>query len=333
MKCEVASRVNMGRQSRHLPRVSVAMVFAAALVGSSTLHCAEVLHATKIFGTEAGALHGLAFDEATDRLYTVERATTLNAPQLRAYSLDGTLVSGPHALTGTEGALTRLGLHFLRGEATIGGESVPAGSLVMIRDRTLYVLDKTDGAVIVREDVSPDFDTGGLCTRPLNAGGKGLGYSTRLGRFLTTHSANNCSGVVQLAGGEVTGFIPAPVPASSGAGDAKENPLTGRIWVGNAPAIDGLTVFSGQGALLREFEVLDAEALVPVGIMRLCFDSGGERLWLLGSVTGDVYQIDVPLIVAEPVPILGPFGAVFLVLALLVAGCRAVAGRPAMARG
>lgn len=221
------------------------IVSACAIVVASTLllaprdSSAEVLLATKIFSTAAEARHGLAYDAPASRLYTIERADSIVGPKLRAYTLDGTLVSGPHELVETVGSQTKMGLHFLRGAASIGGEAVPAGTLTYLRgtagglfpDVHLYALDKTDGTVIKSEVVVPDFETGGLCAKPLVAGGKGLGYSARLGLFLSTHSLNNCSGFAQFIGGEVTGFVPISVPASSGAGDLKEHPSSGNIWV------------------------------------------------------------------------------------------------------
>jgi hypothetical protein len=246
----------------------------------------------------------------------VERATTVVPPQLRAYTLSGTLVSGPHALSGTSGALTRMGLHFIREATTIGGQGVAAGSLIYLRDATLYVLDKTDGSVIVSEAVNPGFDTGGLCTNPLNGGGKGLGYSTRLDRFLTTSSCCNCSGIAEFIGNQTTGFIPLSVPATGGAGSVKERPSTGNLWVVNAPNSVGLSVVSEARVLLREFVVADADTLGPVASMRLAFDTSGSRLWLLSTSNGDIFELDITL--PQPLPTLSP--SAWLVLVLVLGG-------------
>jgi hypothetical protein len=289
-------------------------VALALLLTPQRSHAQQTVLAANLFATAAGERHGLAYDAATGRLFTVERATTLAAPQLRAYTLNGTLVSGPHALSGTTGALTAMGLHFLRGNTSIGGQAVPAGTLVYLRDATLYALDKTDGSVMASEAVDINFDTGGLCTKPLGGAGKGLGYSTRLGRFLSTNSCCNCSGVAEFIAGGVTGFIPVPVPGSSGAGGVKEHPASGNIWVGNAPDINSLSEFSQQRVLLRQFEVFEAGTLGLVAIMRLAFDATGQRLWLLGF-DGVVYQINGQDI-SSAVPVLGPEGIFALALLL-----------------
>jgi hypothetical protein len=266
----------------------------------------------------------LAYEAATNRLYTIERADTLTDPQLRAYTLDGNLVpGGPHELVETVGSQTKMGLHFLRGGASIGGQAVSSGTLTYLRGSTavnpvvtLYALDETDGSVIASEVVNPDFDTGGLCQSPLVSGGKGLGYSTRLGRFMSTHSLNNCSGYALFMGGQVTGFVPISLPGSGGAGDVKEHPLSGNIWVANAPDADSLTVFSPAGVPLQEFDIIDADTLSAVtSIMRIAFDASGDRLWLIRS-NGDVYQIDAASVFA-PVPAVSPWGSLLLALVLV----------------
>lgn len=209
---------------------AIAIASMLLLAGQECRAAGDTLFVTKIFTNDAEEEHGLAFDGATNWLYTVERATTVVPPQLRAYTLSGTLVSGPHALSGTSGALTRMGLHFIREATTIGGQGVAAGSLIYLRDATLYVLDKTDGSVIVSEAVNPGYDTGGLCKNPLNGGGKGLGYSTRLDRFLTTSSCCNCSGIAEFIGNQTTGFIPLSIPAPPGRGASRS---------GRVPEISG----------------------------------------------------------------------------------------------
>jgi hypothetical protein len=306
---------------RILAAAAIAFTTTLLVVPSDCMAQATTLFATKIFSDAAGEEHGLAYDAAANRLYTVERATTLVAPQLRAYALDGTLVSGPHALSATTGALTRMGLHFIRAATSIGGQAVSAGSLIYLRDATLYVLDKTDGSVTASEVVDPDFDTGGLCTSPLAGGGKGLGYSTALGRFMSTNSCCNCSGVAEFIGGQVTGFIATPVPGTAGSGGVKEQPGSGNIWVGSSPSIASLSVFSQQRALIAEYNVVDADTLGPVGVMRLAFDATGDTLWLLSSANGDIYQADVSSL-PEPVPTLGAWGLLLLVLALGVGALR-----------
>jgi hypothetical protein len=270
--------------------------------------------ATKIFSNDAGKEHGLAYDAAANWLYTVERATTLVDPQLRAYSLDGTRTSDPHALSATTGSLTKMGLHVVRAGVTIGAQAVAAGTLTYLCDGVLYALDETDGSVLASEVVDPNFDTGGLCTAPLAGGGKGLGYSTLLGHFMATSSCCNCSGVAEFSEGRAIGFIPVSIPGSSGAGDVKEQPALGNPWVGNAPAINSLSVFSPKKTLLQQFDVFDADTLLAVGIMRLAFDATGETLWLIGSNNGDIYQLDVSKL-PEPVPALHSWGALLLALA------------------
>jgi hypothetical protein len=306
--------------------------FAGAIALASTLvltppDCAAdatPLLASNIFSTDAGETAGLAYDAATNQLYTVERRTNTAEPQLRAYTLDGTLIpGGPHELLETAGGGTKMGLHVLRGGTSIGGQAVPAGTLTYLRGAiatfpnvTLYALDKADGTVLTSEVVNPDFDTGGLCESPLVSGGKGLGYSTHLGRFMSTHSLNNCSGFALFTGGQVTGFIPVPLPGSGGAGDVKEHPLSGNLWVANAPDADSLTVFSQAGAPLQEFDVVDADTLSAVGsVMRIAFDATGDRLWLIRT-GGDVYQIDAPA-VSTPVPTVHPLASIFLALILI----------------
>ena len=150
-----------------------------------------------------------------------------------------------------------------------------------------------------------NFDTGGLCVKPLNGGGKGLGYSTNLGVFLSTSSCCNCSGVVEFTSSQVTGFIPTSVPATNGGGGVKEHPLTGDIYVANSPNIHSFSVFSSARVLLAQFNVLDAQTLGPVALMRLAFDTTGDRLWILGF-DGGVYQVDNPSvggIPPAPIPI------------------------------
>ena len=313
-------------------RAAHRILYAGAIAIASTLlltplDCeadATPLLASNIFSTGAGETAGLAYDAATNRLYTVERATTLIDPQLRAYELDGTLVPGsPHELVETAGSQMKMGLHFLRGGESIGGQAMSSGTLTYLRGSTavhnfvtLYALDKTDGSVIASEVVNPDFETGGLCDSPLVSGGKGLGYSTRLGRFMSTHSLNNCSGFALFIGGQVTGFVEISLPGSGGAGDVKEHPLSGNIWVANAPDADSLTVFSQAGVPLQEFDVIDADTLSAViTIKRIAFDASGDRLWLIRS-DGDVYQIDAPA-VSAPVPVASPWGLLLLSLALV----------------
>jgi len=262
----------------------------------------QTIYATQLFATEAGERQGLAYDSATDRLYTIERATTLVAPQMRVYTLAGTLVGGPYTLSGTSGALTRMGLHFIRTGTNIGGQAAPAGSLIYLRDATLYILNKNNGNVIASEAVNVNFDTGGLCVRPLNGGGKGLGYSTTLGLFLSTNSCCNCSGVAEFNTGQVTGFVPISVPATNGGGDVKEHPLSGNIVVANSPGSDSFSVLSPARALLRQYVVLDGETLAPFGVMRIAFDATGDRMWLLGF-DGNVYQINNPAVGVPPGPI------------------------------
>ena len=185
---------------------------------------------------------------------------------------------------------------------------------------TLYSLDKTDGSVLTSEVVNPDFDTGGLCQSPLVAGGKGLGFSTNLGRFMSTHSLNNCSGYALFIGGSVTDFVPISLPGSGGAGDVKEHPLSGNLWVANAPDGNSLTAFSTANLPLQEFDVIDADTLGTVGtIMRIAFDATGSRLWLLNA-SGDVYLINGPT-VTPAVPALSSWGSV--IVGLLFAGLAA----------
>lgn len=299
-----------------LPRIAVfAALKIALLLTASPGFAQETLLATKLFDTAAGERQGLAYEPATDRLYTIERATTLVAPQLRAYTLAGSLVSGPHLLDETSGGLTQMGLHFLRADASFAGGTASAGSLVYLRDGTLYTLDKSDGSVIDEEVVDPDFDTGGLCTSPLAGGGKGLGYSTQLQVFLSTNSCCNCAGVVELIDGAVTGFIPITVPGTAGGGGVEEHPTAGSLWVAHAPVSNGISVFSSQRVLLREFEVVDDDTLDAVTVMRLAFDATGDTLWLLGF-DGAVYAIDTADASPASVPALGPAAALLLLLAL-----------------
>lgn len=111
----------------------------------------------------------------------------------------------------------------------------------------------------------------------------------------------------------MTGFIPVSIPGTSGAGGVKEHPVTGQIWVGNAPDSNSISVFSQQRVQLREFDVFDADSLVPVAIMRLAFDATGHRPWLLGF-NGVVYQITSQDI--SGVPALRPWGILALALGL-----------------
>ena len=272
------------------------ILFVGAIAIASTLLLtpldseadATPLLASNIFSTDAGETAGLAYEAATNRLYTIERADTLKDPQLRAYELDGTLVpGGPHELVETAGSLMKMGLHFLRGDASIGGQAVSSGTLTYLRGTTavnpvvtLYALDKTDGSVIASEVVDPDFDTGGLCQSPLVSGGKGLGHSTRLGRFMSTHSLNNCSGFALFVGGQVTGFVPVTLPGSGGAGDVKEHPLSGNIWVANASDADSLSVFSQAGVPLQEFDVVDADTLSAVTAIKRIDDHRKKTLFI-----------------------------------------------------
>jgi hypothetical protein len=307
--------------SRMLCAVVIAALASASLAPSGA-H-AETLLATKIFSGADGEEHGLAYDGATDRLYTLQRGSLTTEPLLRAYQLDGTPDGAAIELVETSGSMTKTGLHFIRAATTIGGQPVAVGSLILLRDGVLYVLDKTDGSVEASEVVNPSFDTGGLCQNPLNGGGKGLGYSTRNSVFMTTSSCCNCPGVAEFNSSQVTGFIPVPVPASGGAGDAKEHPTTGHIWVANAPGAILLSVFSQNRSLLQEFRVLDTDTLVGVFTARMAFDSTGDRLWLLDG--GDVYLLgSVPTV--DPIPALRPWG-LFLLALLLAAGAPALAHR------
>jgi hypothetical protein len=297
----------------------VIAVASTVLLVSQECRAQDTVYATKIFENDAEEEHGIAYDAATDRLYTIQRASTVVAPQLRAYTLDGTLVSGPHLLTGTTGSLTRMGIHFIREATTIGLTAIPAGTLIYLRDGTLYALDKTDGSVIASEVVGPDFDTGGLCKSPLAGGGKGLGYSTSMDRFLTTSSCCNCAGIAVFSNSQTTGFFPLSVPGSGGAGDVKERPITGNLWVGNAPGIFSLSVLSHAGVLLREFLVLDASTLAGVGIMRIAFDTTGDRLWIASATNGQIYQLDMASVPQVPALSLWAWCALVLVL-----GCSAL---------
>ncbi len=279
-----------------LPALVVAFV---SLALATRVTAQQNIFAEKLFATDAGERQGLAYDPDTDHLYTLERATTRVAPLLRAYTLEGFLLSGPDTLDNTAGARTKLGLHFIRESATVGGQAVPSGSLLLLRDAVLYVLDKSDGSVIALEALNADFDTGGLCVSPLAGGGKGLGYSTNLNRFFSTNSCCNCTGVAEFVDGQVTGYIPISVPGTSGGGDVKEHPLSGQLWVGNAPGINSLSVLSQTGALIAEYTLLDAQTGSSFGVMRLAFDSTGDRLWVLGA-DGSVYQVRIQDVTSVP---------------------------------
>jgi hypothetical protein len=117
--------------------------------------------ATELFETQASNEHkALAFDDATQLLYTGSATD-----ELRAYTLDGTLVRGPLGMTSggqpIPGRPGEIGLVVVREATSIGNDVVPAGTLVLIQagtagddnETTLYALDKTTAAATASDVV------------------------------------------------------------------------------------------------------------------------------------------------------------------------------------
>lgn len=294
----------------------------AVLLLCPTLSLAQVpvLEATKLFATSAGDERvALGYDPATNRLYTA----STNPPELRAYELDGTLVLGPLLLPAV-GQGDDVGLHFLRGDADIGG-AVPAGTLVFLQaglgndpqdlnESTLYALDKTTAAVMSSQEMAANFFTPlpDDC-RVLKDKAKGVAYSTRRAIFVSLDVP--CEVIGEIDSGVVTGFIDVPqgVVGTSQGGGIAVHPLRGTIWIGGA--IGGgnrLVEFSEGGEFLQQFEIIDADTQATVFLRRLAFDTNGDRLFLL-TFGADVYEIaGLPVLI----PGLGPWGYVALVLGL-----------------
>jgi len=292
--------------------------------------------ATKLFETGVGnERNGLAFDPSTELLYVAD-----GLAQLRAYTLDGTQVQGPDPLPG-DGRAGELGLQIVREATSIGGVAVPAGTLTFIQagrpeppsanETTLYALDKTTGLQTATQVLIT-----GLQTPPpadcviLKDRAKGLGFSTHSNLFVSFDIT--CSVVAEIDNGVVAGFfkIP-PIAGSSGGGGLKVHPLTGNVWVGGAfvGGANNLAEFSQEGALLRQYLVLDANTGVPVSIRRLAFDATGQRLFLLQFLPAAVYLVAGPPV--EAIPGLGPWGYLALLFGLgtiaPILGRRGRAGR------
>jgi hypothetical protein len=303
---------------------SIAWLLSPQLAGA-----ASSILATKLFEVAVGnERNALAYDSATERLFTVN-STTL----LRAYDVDGdgTPVLGPLPVTiggqDVPGRSGEVGIHFIEEAITIGGVGVAAGTLLFIQagttaqstnETTLYALDKTTAAATASEVV-----TLGLIPPPptcsnsqvLKDQAKGLGYSIQRNVLLSV--SFNCNAVAEIDSGSVTGAFDVPggiIPSSGGAG-AAVHPITGHTWLGGALLGGGnrLAEFSEEGVLLQQLNVLDENGGAPVSLRRLSFDDTGQRLFML-TFSADVYEIAGPLPAA--VPALGPWGFFVLSLAL-----------------
>jgi hypothetical protein len=312
----------------------VLTLFAASPAASQT-----PLVATSLFAAEdGGERNGLAYEPATQRLYTVS-----SADELRAYALDGTKLAGPIAITSggspVAGRDGETGIHFVGEDVTIGGTSVGAGSLVFIQagagndplnanETTLYAIDAATGAAFASEVVSTGILTPPAgCGNVLKDAAKGLGYSTSLNRFVTIDVP--CEGFAAIEDGDVLGFTPVPggILGTSGGAGVTVHPVTGNVWVGGA--IQGLgtnvlSEFDDAGALLRSFAVVETGTGAPVSLRRLSFDPTGDRLFML-SFEAEVFELATPATTA--VPSMNAVSGVGLLMALALVGSAAAVSR------
>jgi hypothetical protein len=314
---------------------SLSAAICIAVMTSASVGQAQVANivATQLFETSAGnEQNGLAFDDALQRLYTID-----STDALRAYDLDGSLVLGPLALL-SPGRPGETGLHFIREATTIGGVAVSAGTLVFVQagagndpqdanETTLYAIEETTGDVISAEAL-----TTGLVTPPagcpdvLKDQAKGLGYSTRRDVFVSVDI--DCQGIAEIGGGDVTGFfgVPGGISGTSGGGGVTVHPSTGNVWLAGALSEGNLAEFSESGVLLRRFDVLDGGTASPIAPRRIEFDATGERLFLL-TFGAEVYVLDGMDLASVAVPGLGPWATGILILAFTAGGVGIIRGR------
>jgi hypothetical protein len=287
-----------------LNRLASVATSVALLLTPQLAAAASPILATKLFEASSGTeRNAIAYDAATERLYTVNSADMLTAYEVDG---DGTPVLGPLPVTigglDVPGRSGEVGIHFIEEATTIGGVGVAAGSLLFIQagqpplstnETTLYALDETTAAATTSEVVTigliPPTST---CpnSNVLKDQAKGLGYSIQL---------------------DVPGGI---LPSSGGAGVAV-HPVTGHTWLGG-PLLGGdnrLAEFSEEGVLLQQLNVLDTNGGAAVPVRRLTFDPTGQRLFML-TFSADVYELAGPL--PEAVPALGPWGLLVLSLGL-----------------
>ena len=322
---------------------SIALFFVLlilAILDATSASAQTTLEATLLFATEdGGERNGLAYESSTARIYTVS-----NTVELRAYTLAGTKVSGPEAITsggvGVSGRSGETGIHFVEEAVTIGSTGVAAGTLVFIQagasndpldlnETTLYALDAITGAAFASESV----DTGILvppagCGDVLKDVAKGLGYSAARDRFLTIDLA--CQGVAEIENGDALGFVPVPggILGTSGGAGVAVHPVTGHTWVGGAIQGLGTNVlaeFDENGAQLGSFAVVESGTTTPVVLRRLSFDATGDRLFVL-TFGAEVFEIATPK--APAVPGLEALGRVaLLITTFAVTGLGLRAGR------
>jgi hypothetical protein len=314
-----------------LNRLASVATSVALLLTPQLAAAASPILATKLFEASSGTeRNAIAYDAATERLYTVNSADMLTAYEVDG---DGTPVLGPLPVTigglDVPGRSGEVGIHFIEEATTIGGVGVAAGSLLFIQagqpplstnETTLYALDETTAAATTSEVVTigliPPTST---CpnSNVLKDQAKGLGYSIQ--RNLLLSVSMNCNAVAEIDSGSisVTGSFDVPggiLPSSGGAGVAV-HPVTGHTWLGG-PLLGGdnrLAEFSEEGVLLQQLNVLDTNGGAAVPVRRLTFDPTGQRLFML-TFSADVYELAGPL--PEAVPALGPWGLLVLSLGL-----------------
>ena len=273
-----------------LPRYGLGPVTVTTAGGTSTPLALTALQPGSET-TAVGALGDVAIDPTTGALWVVDQASPGHL--LRIDPATGAVL---HTITlttafGSTSTSGNMGLQILGSAISLGGTSVPAGSLLLFNGYAgpdqVTAIHPTTGAVLATVTLAQNYElTAGL-------------YDPASGHLFVTDARGSANHLVELdpTTGVELASVQVPFPVYSYAGLALD-PVSGNLWLGSYSGGPQVVELTRTGTEVRRVD-LTSQGLHANELSGLAFAPDGALL--IASLRGVVYQTTL-----TPVPLDAP---------------------------